>query len=391
MKRNRQLTVIGLSMLFISAIMLAPHSIVAQASEGITSVAWSPDGSKVAGAGTNGLLRIWDVTTNQLLFDLTVLPYNLHSIIWSPDSTKVACASENGLIRIWDITSGELAAEIDTVAMQRDTLGGIAWSPDGTTLAAVIAGETDPIFMWHLDNGTYKPFIIPDLRSPSAATGVAWSPDGKYLATAGFTGTYVFGDLSAAIPSKQLTAPGAFSFAWDSNGKQIAVGGLDGVIYLEDVTASKLLSTIAVGKDAITALAWSPDGKRLATSGPDPVVRVWEVATSKELEEFPNQKEVGTESLAWSPYGARLVFGAMLTGNLTQTMNGLQMVVPSPSEEQLLTIMKRCAGASVQQRLESRLKQLPDFIDEVKKLTKDQMPPVCAADLIAVANALQQT
>ena len=51
-----------------------------------------------------------------------------------------------------------------------------------------------------------------------------------------------------------------------------------------------------------------------------------------------------------------------------------------------------CTGAEMQQRLTTRLdaKQLPQFVDEVKKLTKDQIPPACAADLIAVAEALQR-
>lgn len=30
---------------------------------GIVAVAWSPDGSKIAGGGLNGILRIWDAET----------------------------------------------------------------------------------------------------------------------------------------------------------------------------------------------------------------------------------------------------------------------------------------------------------------------------------------
>ncbi len=63
-------------------------------------------------------------------------------------------------------------------------------------------------------------------------------------------------------------------------------------------------------------------------------------------------------------------------------------VAPFPSLDELQAITMRCVTqSSVQQSISSNINatHLPDFINTVKALPKDQMPPACAADLIAVA------
>ena len=62
-----------------------------------------------------------------------------------------------------------------------------------------------------------------------------------------------------------------------------------------------------------------------------------------------------------------------------------------PRFGELQVISKRCVVQSdIQQRLVSRIDpaKLADFPNEVKMLSKDKMPPACAADLIAVVDAL---
>jgi WD40 repeat protein len=60
----------------------------AQTSGDVISVAWSPDGTKIVGGGTDGLLRIWD-TSGQVILDIPGLTETVSAVSWSPDSTKV--------------------------------------------------------------------------------------------------------------------------------------------------------------------------------------------------------------------------------------------------------------------------------------------------------------
>lgn len=80
--------------------------------------------------------------------------------------------------------------------------------------------------------------------------------------------------------------------------------------------------------------------------------------------------------------------------NAVQTLaNGaVQIVVPVPSPERLQAIADACnAPAAVEQSLTASLQadQLSTFITQVEALPENTIPPACADDLIAVAEALQ--
>jgi len=77
--------------------------------ESLTAVAFSPDGSAVAGGDTNGDLRVYDVQSGHLT---TLLGHSgaISSVRFSPDNTRLITASFDGTVRIWDIqTDTELA------------------------------------------------------------------------------------------------------------------------------------------------------------------------------------------------------------------------------------------------------------------------------------------
>jgi WD40 repeat protein len=75
---------------------------------------------------------------------------------------------------------------------------GVAWSPDGTTLATASADKT--AIIWNTTTG--KPQQILKGHTYSVR-GVAWSPDGTTLAT---TSTYVVLHTDRETPDKILTA-----------------------------------------------------------------------------------------------------------------------------------------------------------------------------------------
>src|SRR5687767_10152938 len=139
------LMTVGLYILRIVAVslcfcLLASAVTIAAKNEGqteIIAVDWSPDGSMIAGAGTNGLLGVWDAITLELLFSLPSHMDSATDVAWSPDGTKLATGGQvsspqwRSVIRIWS-RDGELITEL-TVDGYRITA--LAWSPDGAMLA----------------------------------------------------------------------------------------------------------------------------------------------------------------------------------------------------------------------------------------------------------------
>jgi WD40 repeat protein len=77
-------------------------------------IAFSPDAQQIASASYDGMIRIWDVTTGQVIAG----PFTGHanlvtSVALSPDGQRIASASYDGTTRMWDATSGQSAGYID--------------------------------------------------------------------------------------------------------------------------------------------------------------------------------------------------------------------------------------------------------------------------------------
>jgi WD40 repeat protein len=64
------------------------------------------DGSRLASAGVDNSVRIWDPRTGQETFVLRGTSGMFHDVSWSPDGARLAAASSDGQIWIWDATVG---------------------------------------------------------------------------------------------------------------------------------------------------------------------------------------------------------------------------------------------------------------------------------------------
>ncbi|MCP4743472.1 MAG: hypothetical protein GY871_14800, partial [Actinomycetales bacterium] len=67
-----------------------------------TSVAWSPDGERIASGSGASTLRIWDAATGENLSTLREHDGWVSSVAWSPDGKRIASGSYDGTLRIWE-------------------------------------------------------------------------------------------------------------------------------------------------------------------------------------------------------------------------------------------------------------------------------------------------
>jgi WD40 repeat protein len=163
----------------------------------LSTVEWSPDGSKFAIGSTDASLdnavtgkpnvyqhatQIWDARARVKLEELP--DHNVGALAWSSDSRELATA-EDRVVRIWDVDNHRRVGELRG---QRARILRVAWSPDGNHIATACADGTTGI--WDIASRTE----IMELSGHSnAATDVAWSDDGRHIASIGLDGvTQVF-------------------------------------------------------------------------------------------------------------------------------------------------------------------------------------------------------
>jgi WD40 repeat protein len=73
----------------------------------VEEIAWSPHGTRLASAGIDSTVRIWDRRTGEETLVLRGTSGMFHSVSWNPDGKRLAAASNDGKVWIWDATLGD--------------------------------------------------------------------------------------------------------------------------------------------------------------------------------------------------------------------------------------------------------------------------------------------
>ena len=165
-------------------------------SEYVDSVAFSPDGSTLASAGSyNKKIRLWDVASGQQKRILTEHETGVFSVAFSPDGRILASGCQDETVRLWDVASGQQKAVL--TGHTEDVLS-VAFSPDGSTLASGSKDKT--VRLWDMASVQLKA-ILPGHTND--VESVAFSPDGSTLASAGGSNIHLW-DLTASTTTSAI-------------------------------------------------------------------------------------------------------------------------------------------------------------------------------------------
>jgi Novel STAND NTPase 1/WD domain, G-beta repeat len=126
---------------------------------GVNSVAFSPGGHTLASGGSNGIVRLWDVTDpahpRPLGQPLTGGTAAVYSVAFSPNAPTLASADADGTARLWDVADRAHPRPLGTTPASRAGILSVALSPGGHTLAS---GSLDgAIRLWNLPQTATAP------------------------------------------------------------------------------------------------------------------------------------------------------------------------------------------------------------------------------------------
>lgn len=286
----------------------------------VNCVAFSSDG-RLASAGRDGVLgeiKIWDATTGQESLSLKGHSATVWSVAFSPDGTRLASASADLTVKVWDTSTGQSLWAMATGQVSSRLYGHsghlmrVAFSPDGERLAA--ASGDKMVMVW--DVATGKQSLT--LKGHTASvTSVAFSPDGLRLASASTDETVKVWD--AATGQESLTLKGhagaVFSVVFSPDGLRLASASSDQTVKVWDAAKGQESLTLTGHTENVLCVAFSPDGQRLASAGSDQTVKVWDAATGQESLTLKGHTNV-VYSVVFSPDGKRLASASEDTDSL---------------------------------------------------------------------------
>ena len=193
------------------------------------------------------------------------------SLAYSPDGKRIATTSYESKIKLWDAETGK-----ELLAIPNDGGEAIAFSPDGKRIASP-SGQL--VKVWDALTGK-------EVRSikTGASAGLAFIHDGKRLAigASGKVGAWQIDKLQGGHTFEAGQA-GLSSMALSPDGKRIATASalLDPTVKVWDAQTGKLVFSLKGHGDVADSVAFSRDGKTLASASRDETTRIWDMSTGE--------------------------------------------------------------------------------------------------------------
>ena len=223
-------------------------------------------------------------------------------VAFSPDGTRLAAVGHSGMVDAWDVRTGREVWGAARRTGPGNLLTGVAWSPGGRHLAVA-----DYVGVYILDAATGRE--LPPLDRQVGALGVAYGPDGRRLAVACLDKTVrVWDTKDRTMQTLAGHEAHVRSVAYRFDGQYLASAGEDGLVIVWDATDAdriKVARRIRAHRDIIDSVAFSPDGRRLATGGRDGTVKIWDADTGA-LRRLIRARQQEVYAVAYHPDGKRL-------------------------------------------------------------------------------------
>jgi WD40 repeat protein len=265
----------------------------------------SPAGDRVASAGTDGTVRVWDLTSYTkdrkegrkrgptLLTGYSGRVYDFAFAVNSSGRELIATTGDDGMVRVWDLAAPATPVAVlksyddDAVRGRGSSPGravrGCGFSSDG---ARVVSASTDGMVrVWDLAAPEEPVAVLKGHDGAVLSCGFPPDPGDNRVVSAGKDGTVRIWDVAGGrevvdrLHHKDPMYSCAFSPVVGDD--RVVHAGLDGIVRIWEMGTGTVSRLEPSHNGAVYICTFSGDGSRIVSAGEDGTVRTWEAASRR--------------------------------------------------------------------------------------------------------------
>jgi len=267
--------------------------------DAINVLTFSSDGKILASGGWDKSIRLWDTISDQ-----TILNNNEHAntepignLFLSSDN-HFLITQESGKVFVWNVVTGN-KTETEISNLQSN----IIISPNGED---ILFSQNNVVMVWKINPTDFKctENIFCILDSPKFVNKIVYNPDGAYIVSLSSESTIQFWDFLNRKLLTEVTDVGIVDFAISDTGDKLGWVTNFGIVHIYDIESRQEVDQYNLGVeqlDRYVGLSFSSDLSIFAAAIPyTSSYKVWNIKEHKLVFEFSGHSGQ-VNSIAISP------------------------------------------------------------------------------------------